>query len=60
MEGKIGVGAAEARDEVVLEGADSSFGGVGSVHAGWDELWLDGVCCHELEKDVGTFIVEAL
>ena len=60
MEGKIRVGAAEAGDEVIFKGADGSFSGISTVNAWWNKLWLNGIGGHEIEQDVGTFVVKAL
>jgi hypothetical protein len=60
MEGEVLVGGAESGDEVVFEGADSTFGGVSSVDVGRDELEVDLLLGHVGFEGGGGFVVESL
>jgi hypothetical protein len=56
----LGVGTAQCRNEVILEGANRAFGGVASVDAGWDELIIYAFAGHELLESFGAFVIESL
>ena len=47
-EGEVGVGAAEAGDKVVFEGADGAFGGVVAVDVWRSQLEVDVFRCREV------------
>jgi hypothetical protein len=38
MEGKIGVRAGQAGDEVIFERADGALGGIAAMNVGWGQL----------------------
>jgi hypothetical protein len=59
VEGKVFVNTAEASDEVVLEGADSAFGGVAAMGAGRYQLVVDLLVDEEGLECGGAFIVKA-
>ena len=48
IEREIGVGAAEAGDEVVLKGTDGPFGGITAMNVRRGELEIDFLGVHEL------------
>ena len=60
LEWKIGVGAAEAGDEMVLESANGALGGVAAMDAWGHELESDGLVAHVLLEEDGGFVVEAI
>jgi hypothetical protein len=60
VERKGRVGAAEASNEVVLEGANGLLCSVASMDMRWCELEIDGIVGHELLKSGGRFVVETL
>ena len=57
MKGKVFVNAAEASDEMVLEGSDGAFSRVASMDIGWDELVVDVFVDEELFEKRGAFVV---
>ena len=59
MKGERSVGGAEASNEVVLEGADGTFGCISSVAVRWHQLEIDFLIVHEVFKDTGAFVVES-
>ena len=60
VEGKGGIGTAQACDEVVLERSDRTFGGVTAMNVGRSELEVDVVVDHEALEGGGCFVVQAL
>ena len=61
MKEKTGIRAAETCAEVALEGSDGSFGRIPTMNVGsWHELEVNCLFCHEVLKNGGGFIVEAL
>ena len=54
------MGAAEARDEVVLESLDGAFSPVAAVEPGWSELILNVFVCHEVFEELGCFVVKTM
>jgi hypothetical protein len=60
LEWKIGVGAAEAGDEMVLESANGALGGVAAMDAWGHELESNGLVAHVLLEEDGGFVVEAI
>jgi hypothetical protein len=60
VERKGGVGAAEASNEMVFEGADGAFSGITTMNMGRCELEIDGVVGHEALESGRCFVVEAL
>ena len=60
MQWKVGVGAAQAGDKMVLPRADSAFGGVAPVYVGRDKLKVNLGVGHVLLQDLGAFVVKAL
>lgn len=60
MKREIGVGAAEAGNEVVLEGPDGAFCGIAAVDAGGYELEVYVLFAHVVLQDGGGFVVKAL
>ena len=60
VERKGGVGAAEASNEMVFEGADGAFGGITTMNMGRRELEVNGVVGHEALESGRGFVVEAL
>ena len=57
MEWEKRVDAAETRNEVVLEGSDCFFGGVGAMDVWWHELELNGVGAEICFDCRGTLVV---
>ena len=45
---------------MVLEGADSAFGGIAAVHTWWNKLEVDFLLVHKVLQELGAFVVEAL
>jgi hypothetical protein len=60
MEREVGVTAAEARNEMVLESPDGPFGGIAAVDACWDKFKLHAFLSHKVFEDGGAFIVKSL
>jgi hypothetical protein len=60
VEQEVRVGAAQASDEVILEGADGAFGRIGAVKTRRDELDVDMLVAEELLESSGALVVEAL
>jgi hypothetical protein len=60
MQWKIGIGAAEAGDEVIFERPDGAFGGVASVYMRRRELIVDAFVLEKLLEGLRCFVVEAL
>jgi hypothetical protein len=60
MQGKVLVDAAKTSDEMILEGADATFGCISVIHSRRYELEIDFLLMHKLLEDLGTFVVEAL
>jgi hypothetical protein len=60
VEREVGVGAAQASNEVVLEGANGAFGRIGAVKTRRDELEVDVLVEEELLESSGALVVEAL
>ena len=60
MQGKVFINAAKARNEVILERANGSFGSVAAMNARRDELVVNFLVDDELFKDGGTFVVKSL
>jgi hypothetical protein len=60
VEGEIRVSAAEAGNEVVFKGTNGALGSVCAMHAGRDELKVDGFVAQKLFESGGAFVVEAL
>lgn len=60
MERKVGVSAGKASDKMILERADGTFSGVGSVDARGNKLEVDVLLVHEFLQNAGALIVEAL
>ena len=57
MEREIGVGAAEAGDEVIFESSNGALSGVATMEAWWDELKIDALGLHVGLEEVGSFVV---
>ena len=57
MQRKVGVGAAESGNEVVLERVDGAFGGVAAVDTRRGKLEIDILAAHELLEGRGCFVV---
>ena len=60
VEGKVGVGGADAGHKVVLVSLDGTFGDVGTVHALGSGLEADGFGIKKIYKSLAAFIVEAV
>ena len=60
MQGKVFINAAKARNEVILERANGSFGSVAAMNARRDELVVNFLVDDELFKDGRTFVVQSL
>jgi hypothetical protein len=60
MKREVFVDTAEAGDEVVLEGADGTLGGVAAVDARRGKLEVDVLGTEELLEGLGAFVVKAL
>ena len=60
VEWEIGVSAAEARYEVVLESLDGAFGLVAAVESGGRQLVVDMFIGHEVFEELGGFVVKAM
>ena len=60
MQWEVLVGAAESGDEMILESADRSFGGIAAVKVWRHKLEIDVFVSHELFQHVGAFVVKAL
>ena len=48
MEREVFVDAAQASNEVILEGADGAFGGIAAMNAWWGELKINHFVAEEL------------
>jgi len=60
MHREVLVRAAEAGDEVVLEGADGTFGGIAAMDMGRDQLKVNLLGSKEVLENCGGFVVETL
>jgi hypothetical protein len=60
VQGKVGVGAAEASNEMIFERPNGTFGGIASVDAGRGELEVDVDAGDVLAEGEGSFVVELL
>ena len=60
LSGKLGGGAAQSRNEVVLKGLDGSLGIVAAVEACWGELVVHLLRVHVVFEQLGALVVEAL
>ena len=60
MEREIGVDTTEAGDEMILERADATFGGIAPMDLGWYQLEVNFFFGHILFQYFGAFVVEAL
>ncbi len=60
MQWKVGIGAAQTSDEVVLKGADGSFCCIAPMDVGRRELKIDMLGVHEGLEGIRGFIVKAL
>jgi len=60
MKWEILVNTAQARNEMIFERANGSFGGVATMDARRDQLVIDGFAGHEGFKSFGAFIIETL
>jgi hypothetical protein len=60
MQGKGLVDAQKTSDEMILEGADATFGCILAMHSRRDELEVHFLLMHKLLKDLRRFVVEAL
>ena len=54
------MGAAQARDEMILECLDGSFCPVSTMEASGGELVIDVFCSHEVGEEFGCFVVQAM
>ena len=58
MERKVLVHAAQATDELILECADSTFGGIAAMDTWWDKLEIDPFGLEKtLERGRAPFVV---
>jgi hypothetical protein len=57
-EGISRVSGGKDRDEVIFEGSDGPFGGIGAMFFGGDTLEVDFVFLKSILESLGTFIVE--
>jgi hypothetical protein len=60
VEGEVFVDAAQASNEMILEGADGSFGGIATVDSGWGELKINNFFAEELLQSFRAFIIKPL
>jgi hypothetical protein len=60
VDGEVQVGAAASCNDVILEGVDGTFSGVGAVNAGGYELEVDVLVAEELLEGRGALVVKAL
>ena len=60
MQGKVFVDAAEAGNEVVLKGANGTFGSIAVMNAGWCKLEVNVLITKVLFEGLGAFVVQAL
>jgi hypothetical protein len=60
VEREVFVNAAKASNEVILEGADGTFGGIASVDPGRGELKVNFFLAEELFQGFEALIVETL
>jgi hypothetical protein len=60
VEWEVFVDAAQASNEMILEGADGAFGGIAAMDSWWGELEVNFFFAEELFQSCGTFIVETL
>jgi hypothetical protein len=58
MHGKVGVGAAQGGDEMVLPSGNGSFCCISMMDVGWDELIVDDICFDEGLEFSWSFIVQ--
>ena len=60
IERKIGMGATQAGDEMILEGLDGSFGPVSTMESSGGELAVNVFSSHEVGQEFGCFVVQAM
>ena len=60
MEGEVFVGAAQAGDEMVLEGSNGTLSGIALVYVGQDQLEVDVFRSHVFLQGLGGLIVQSL
>jgi hypothetical protein len=60
VEREVFVNAAKASNEMILEGADGSFGGIAAVDSGWGKLKINNFFAEELFQRFRAFIVKPL
>jgi hypothetical protein len=60
VNGEVFIDATEACNEVILKGADGTFGSIAAVDSWWDQLEVDVLVVHVCLEGVRAFIVEAL